>query len=264
MARSRSRCRAIRTRCSIGSATCRCRATSSRERLARPIAIAIRRCSRPQPGAVAAPTAGFHMTPAIAERMTARGIAIATVTLHVGYGTFEPIRVDDIREHHMHRERYVDPRSDGRVDRDAAGRSSRSARPPCARSKRRAASPAPARPTSSSIRARGTTFLAHHLITNFHLPESTLLMLVCAFAGTERVLAAYRHAVAQRYRFFSYGDAMLVHRDKSCHESPDTGLVVRAARHAAARRAPASCTRRAATSRRRCSCRSAPPAPSRR
>jgi len=170
-----------------------------------------------QPGAVAAPTAGFHMTPAVAERLTARGIAIATVTLHVGYGTFEPIRVDDIREHHMHRERYVIP--------DATAALVASGRPIVALG----TTALRALEASRGIAGSGTTdlfiypgsrpdsghtFLARHLITNFHLPESTLLMLVCAFAGTDRVLAAYRHAVAERYRFFSYGDAMLVHRDQ--------------------------------------------------
>jgi S-adenosylmethionine:tRNA ribosyltransferase-isomerase len=163
-------------------------------------------------GAVAAPTAGFHMTPAIAERLTARGIAITTVTLHVGYGTFEPIRVDDIRDHHMHRERYVVPEATAALI--ATGRPIVALGTTALR----------ALEASRGVAGSGTTnlfiypsshheFLTHHLITNFHLPESTLLMLVCAFAGTDRVLAAYRHAIAERYRFFSYGDAMLVHRN---------------------------------------------------
>ncbi|MEO8841842.1 MAG: tRNA preQ1(34) S-adenosylmethionine ribosyltransferase-isomerase QueA [Kofleriaceae bacterium] len=162
-------------------------------------------------GAVAAPTAGFHMTPAIAERMTARGITITTVTLHVGYGTFEPIRVDDIRDHHMHRERYVVPEATAALL--ATGRPIVALGTTALR----------ALEASRGLAGSGSTnlfiypdshhdFLTQHLITNFHLPESTLLMLVCAFAGTERVLAAYRHAVAERYRFFSYGDAMLLHR----------------------------------------------------
>lgn len=161
-------------------------------------------------GAIAAPTAGFHMTPAIANRMAARGIAITTVTLHVGYGTFEPIRVDDIRDHHMHRERYVV--SDATAALVATGRPIVALGTTALR----------ALEASRGLAGSGTTnlfiypdshheFLTQHLITNFHLPESTLLMLVCAFAGTERVLAAYRHAVAARYRFFSYGDAMLLH-----------------------------------------------------
>ena len=164
-----------------------------------------------QPGAVAAPTAGFHMTPAIAERLTARGIAITTITLHVGYGTFEPIRVDDIRRHRMHRERYVITETTAALV--ASGRPLVALGTTALR----------ALEASRGLAGAGTTdlfiypdsnhqFLTQHLITNFHLPESTLLMLVCAFAGTERILAAYRHAVAERYRFFSYGDAMLVHR----------------------------------------------------
>ncbi|HEY3805452.1 MAG TPA: tRNA preQ1(34) S-adenosylmethionine ribosyltransferase-isomerase QueA [Kofleriaceae bacterium] len=166
------------------------------------------------PGAVAAPTAGLHMTPAVADALRARGVAIASVTLHVGYGTFEPIREADIRAHHMHRERYVIP--------DATAALVASGRPIVALGTTALRALEASRGTAGS----GSTelfiypgsnhdFVVDHLITNFHLPESTLLMLVCAFAGPDgrdRVLAAYRHAVAQRYRFFSYGDAMLVHR----------------------------------------------------
>jgi S-adenosylmethionine:tRNA ribosyltransferase-isomerase len=165
-----------------------------------------------QPGAVAAPTAGLHMTPAIAEQLTARGIAIATVTLHVGYGTFEPIRVDDIREHHMHRERYAIPEPTAALL--ATGRPIVALGTTALRALEASRGKAGHGTTDLFIYPDSHhTFLVHHLITNFHLPESTLLMLVCAFAGTERVLRAYRHAVAQRYRFFSYGDAMLVHRE---------------------------------------------------
>ncbi len=164
-----------------------------------------------EPGAVAAPTAGFHMTPAIVDALGAKGIAIATVTLHVGYGTFEPIRVDDVRAHQMHRERYVIP--------DATARLIATGRPIVALG----TTALRALEASHGLAGSGATdlfiypgsnheFLVSHLITNFHLPESTLLMLVCAFAGTEKVLAAYNHAVAQRYRFYSYGDASLVHR----------------------------------------------------
>ena len=165
-----------------------------------------------QPGAVAAPTAGLHMTPAIAEQLTARGIAIATVTLHVGYGTFEPIRVDDIRDHHMHRERYAIPEATAALI--ATGRPIVALGTTALRALEASRGIAGTGTTDLFIYpSSGHTFLAQHLITNFHLPESTLLMLVCAFAGTERVLRAYRHAVAQSYRFFSYGDAMLVHRE---------------------------------------------------
>ena len=163
------------------------------------------------PGAVAAPTAGLHMTPAVADALRARGIAIATVTLHVGYGTFEPVREDDIRAHHMHRERYVIPEATAALV--ASGRPIVALGTTALRALEASRGGAGSGTTELFIYpGSGHTFVVQHLITNFHLPESTLLMLVCAFAGTERVLAAYRHAVAERYRFFSYGDAMLVHR----------------------------------------------------
>ena len=170
------------------------------------------------PGAVAAPTAGLHMTPAILDRLTARGVTLTTVTLHVGYGTFEPVRTRDVREHRMHRERYEIPADTARLV--ATGR------PVVAlgTTALRALEAAAMAPHTLAVGKRATELFVHpgsghtfhivsHLITNFHLPESTLLMLVCAFGGTDRVLAAYRHAVAARYRFFSYGDAMLVHRE---------------------------------------------------
>jgi S-adenosylmethionine:tRNA ribosyltransferase-isomerase len=164
------------------------------------------------PGAVAAPTAGFHMTPAVLDRLLARGVTLATVTLHVGYGTFEPIRTDDIRQHHMHRERYVIPDDTARLL--ASGRPVVALGTTALRALEASAGQAGSGTTDLFIYpGSGHTFrVVDHLITNFHLPESTLLMLVSAFAGTEQVLAAYRHAVAARYRFFSYGDAMLVHR----------------------------------------------------
>jgi S-adenosylmethionine:tRNA ribosyltransferase-isomerase len=163
------------------------------------------------PGAVAAPTAGLHITPAIAERLVDRGIAITPVTLHVGYGTFEPIRAGDIREHHMHRERFAIPDETARLV--ASGRPIVALGTTALRALEASRGQMRAGTTDLFIHpGSGHEFLVQHLITNFHLPESTLLMLVCAFAGTERVLAAYRHAVAERYRFFSYGDAMLVHR----------------------------------------------------
>jgi S-adenosylmethionine:tRNA ribosyltransferase-isomerase len=169
------------------------------------------------PGAVAAPTAGLHMTPAIADAMRAKGITLATVTLHVGWGTFAPIRVDDVRTHKMHRERYVIG--------DEVAALVASGRPIVAlgTTALRALESAATGPKTLGVGSGATELFVHpgsnhtfqivdHLITNFHLPESTLLMLVCAFAGTERVLAAYEHGVAQCYRFFSYGDAMLLHR----------------------------------------------------
>ncbi|MEO8704852.1 MAG: tRNA preQ1(34) S-adenosylmethionine ribosyltransferase-isomerase QueA [Kofleriaceae bacterium] len=169
------------------------------------------------PGAVAAPTAGLHMTPAITAALAARGIEVATVTLHVGWGTFAPIRETDVRAHRMHRERYVIP--DTTVELVASGRPVVALGTTALRALE-AASTAPRTltpgPGSTDIfiyPGSGHAFrTVDHLITNFHLPESTLLMLVSAFAGTASVLAAYRHAVEARYRFFSYGDAMLVHR----------------------------------------------------
>jgi S-adenosylmethionine:tRNA ribosyltransferase-isomerase len=172
------------------------------------------------PGAVAAPTAGLHMTKAIATQLEARGVTLATVTLHVGYGTFEPVRSDDIREHHMHRERYVISAETAALV--ASGRPIVALGTTAMRALESAATgpkaikTGPGTTTLFVYPGSGHRFqIVDHLITNFHLPESTLLMLVCAFAGTERVLAAYRHAVAQRYRFFSYGDAMLLHRTEA-------------------------------------------------
>ncbi len=169
------------------------------------------------PGAVAAPTAGLHMTPAIRECLVARGITLATLTLHVGWGTFAPIRVDDVRQHVMHRERYAI--SDELVAIVASGRPIVSLGTTALRALESAAvGPRQLRAGQGSTDifiypGSGHAFrVVDHLITNFHLPESTLLMLVCAFAGTERIMTAYRHAVAQRYRFFSYGDASLLHR----------------------------------------------------
>jgi S-adenosylmethionine:tRNA ribosyltransferase-isomerase len=169
------------------------------------------------PGAIAAPTAGLHVTPAILERLAARGVTFATVTLHVGWGTFESIRVDDIRQHHMHAERYSIPEATAALVASgrpivALGTTAMRALESAAIAPR-AVAPGPGVTDLFIYPESGHTFRAvDHLITNFHLPESTLLMLVCAFAGTDRVLAAYRHAVAKRYRFFSYGDAMLVHK----------------------------------------------------
>lgn len=168
-------------------------------------------------GAIAAPTAGLHMTPTLADRLAARGATIAPVTLHVGWGTFAPVREADIRAHRMHRERYDIPAATAALV--ASGRPVVALGTTALRALEAAAT-APrtvaAGPGATELfiyPGSGHTFRAvDHLITNFHLPESTLLMLVCAFAGTERVRAAYRHAVAARYRFFSYGDAMLAHR----------------------------------------------------
>lgn len=170
-------------------------------------------------GAVAAPTAGLHFTPELMDHLRSSGVGLATVTLHVGAGTFLPVRADEIADHHMHAERgAVSPATAAAIN--------------------------AARARGSRILAVGTTTLrlletatdqdgrvapfagdtaifihpgvpvrsADLLLTNFHLPRSTLFMLVCAFAGAERMKAAYSHAIAAGYRFFSYGDATLLER----------------------------------------------------
>jgi S-adenosylmethionine:tRNA ribosyltransferase-isomerase len=168
------------------------------------------------PGAVAAPTAGLHFTPEIFSRCTDRGIATAFVTLHVGIGTFRPVSVENLSEHQMHaewaevREVTVEAvaatrRRGGRVI--AVGTTS-------VRTLEAAASDGELRPWSGEtrifIRPPYQFRVIDGLITNFHLPKSTLLMLVSALAGQENVLHAYDVAVQERYRFFSYGDAMLI------------------------------------------------------
>ncbi len=168
------------------------------------------------PGAVAAPTASLHFDAALIARIDATGAGRATVTLHVGAGTFQPLRVDDIARHVMHAERYVVPQSlvdavsqcrasGGRVI--AAGTTVARALESAAREGALAAG---AGDTRLFITPGYHFRVVDALITNFHLPESTLLMLVSAFAGREQVLAAYAHAVRARYRFFSYGDAMWI------------------------------------------------------
>ena len=167
------------------------------------------------PGAVAAPTAGLHATPEILARLTARGATLATVTLHVGWGTFEPIRETDVRAHAMHRERFAVPARTAELV--ASGRPVVAIGTTTLRAlEAHALDPAATSTDLFVYPGSGHTFrTATHLVTNFHLPESTLLMLVSAFGGTARVRAAYEHAVAARYRFYSYGDAMLVHRTTS-------------------------------------------------
>jgi S-adenosylmethionine:tRNA ribosyltransferase-isomerase len=175
------------------------------------------------PGAVAAPTAGLHLTAPLLKRLEARGCEIASCTLHVGLGTFEPVKTEDLDDHVMHAEYFEVSRAlasaiararergaevlavgttvvralESAADPDREGHVR-----PCAEETRLLIQP-------GAFRFR----VVDRLLTNFHLPRSTLLALVCAFAGTDRVLAAYRTAVERRYRFFSYGDAMLLPRD---------------------------------------------------
>lgn len=168
------------------------------------------------PGAVAAPTAGLHFDAELLAALTAADIAHTYITLHVGAGTFQPLRVDDLATHRMHREWLeVTPAACAEIAAArAAGRRIVAVGTTVVRALETAAATgilAPYRGETDIFIYPGYTFrVVDALLTNFHLPQSSLLMLVAAFAGTERILAAYRHAVSARYRFFSYGDAMLI------------------------------------------------------
>ncbi|HET7347282.1 MAG TPA: tRNA preQ1(34) S-adenosylmethionine ribosyltransferase-isomerase QueA [Acidobacteriaceae bacterium] len=170
-----------------------------------------------QRGSVAAPTAGLHFTPEILDAIRESGVQVATVTLHVGLGTFQPVRVDRVEDVKLHAERYTISeetaaalnaarREKRRIV--AAGTTTVRTLEHCARE---AQEFAPQSGSTSIFIAPGFDFrVVGALLTNFHLPQSTLLMLVSAFAGREQVLAAYRHAVEAKYRFFSYGDCMFI------------------------------------------------------
>lgn len=173
------------------------------------------------PGAVAAPTAGLHFDAAMLDALRARGIATAMLTLHVGAGTFQPVREQNLAEHRMHGEWYSLPQATvealqatraagGRIV--AVGTTSLRALETAAA----AGEPVAGAGETKLFVMPGYRFrIVDCLITNFHLPKSTLLMLVSAFGGMEPIRQAYRHAIAQRYRFFSYGDAMLIDRAPS-------------------------------------------------
>ncbi len=169
-------------------------------------------------GAVAAPTAGLHFTPALLAALAARGVAHATVTLHVGAGTFLPVRVEDLSHtpHARRTRRRLRPKPPMPSRRHAppAGGSLRSAPPACAllETAARTARQPFAGETDLFILPGYRFRTVDVLLTNFHLPRSTLFMLVCAFAGTARMRAAYAHAIAAGYRFYSYGDACLLER----------------------------------------------------
>jgi S-adenosylmethionine:tRNA ribosyltransferase-isomerase len=174
-------------------------------------------------GAVAAPTAGLHVTNAALERLTARGCEVACITLHVGLGTFQPVRVDDLDQHAMHAERYVVPRSTAEAVARArargapvfaVGTTTARALESAADLSRLGGVRVAMEETRLLIQPGYGWRVVDGLLTNFHLPRSTLLALVCAFAGTGPVLDAYRLAVRERYRFFSYGDAMLLRRSR--------------------------------------------------
>lgn len=167
-------------------------------------------------GAVAAPTAGLHFDAAILERIAALGVRSAFITLHVGAGTFQPLRVDDLDQHRMHEEvvQVSAQVCDAIAATRAGGGRVIAVGTTVVRSLETAAASGVLQPCQSETRLfirPGYHFnVIDGLLTNFHLPESTLLMLVCAFGGYDTMMAAYRHAVAARYRFFSYGDAMFI------------------------------------------------------
>ncbi len=170
-------------------------------------------------GSVAAPTAGLHFDVPLLERLRDHGVGIAQVTLHVGAGTFQPVRVHEIAQHRMHTEYYRVPQATAEA---ITATRKRGGRIVAVGTTSLRTLEAAAQPDGSVKVGAGETALfvtpgyefrvVDRLITNFHLPKSTLLMLVSAFGGMEPIRAAYRHAVANHYRFFSYGDAMLIHR----------------------------------------------------
>ncbi len=168
-------------------------------------------------GSAAAPTAGLHFTEELLDKVRAMGVEIAEVTLHVGLGTFRPVKVENVQEHHMHSEYYmISEEAAEKINRTkAAGGRIISVGTTSTRTLESAADEdghiRPASGWTDIFIYPGYTFkVIDGLITNFHLPESTLIMLVSALAGREHVLAAYEEAVRERYRFFSFGDAMLI------------------------------------------------------
>ena len=173
-----------------------------------------------QPGAVAAPTAGLHFSQSVIERLRSKGIESCELTLHVGLGTFQPIHSETLENHVMHGEDYEIPDATAQAIRNArkAGRAIIAIGTTVVRALEDAAGRAGGQELLSAGPAEARIFIRpgykfrviDGLLTNFHLPRSTLLALVCAFAGREQVLAAYRHAVGAGYRFYSYGDCMLI------------------------------------------------------
>jgi S-adenosylmethionine:tRNA ribosyltransferase-isomerase len=163
-----------------------------------------------RPGAVAAPTAGLHFDRALLGRLAARGARIAYVTLHVGAGTFQPVRAERVEGHRMHGERYEVPAA---TQAAIAGRRVLAAGTTTLRALEAAALTGANAGETDLFAYPGFRFrVVERLLTNFHLPRSSLLMLVAAFAGLDNIRRAYAHAIAERYRFFSYGDAMLIER----------------------------------------------------
>jgi S-adenosylmethionine:tRNA ribosyltransferase-isomerase len=171
-----------------------------------------------RPGAVAAPTAGLHFDAEMLDRLAAQGARIAKLTLHVGAGTFQPVRTETVEAHRMHRERFDVPQA--AVDligaAQAAGGRVLAVGTTALRALESAALGGQLRASAGETDLfvyPGFRFrVVDRLLTNFHLPKSSLLMLVAAFAGAESIRRAYAHAIERRYRFFSYGDAMLIER----------------------------------------------------
>jgi S-adenosylmethionine:tRNA ribosyltransferase-isomerase len=175
-----------------------------------------------KPGAAAAPTAALHFDEGVLAALAARGVKRASVTLHVGAGTFSPVKTENLADHRMHREWYEVPAATQQAIKETKARGGRIV----------AVGTTTIRTLESWARSAGTDLsggqtsgdtdifitpgfefkVADLLVTNFHLPKSTLMMLVSAFAGYEHIMGLYRHAIAQQYRFFSYGDAMLLER----------------------------------------------------
>ena len=170
-----------------------------------------------QKGAVAAPTAGLHFTGNILERLKKKGVKVVEITLHVGYGTFSPVRVSDIRQHAMHAERFSISDQTAEIINQArqAGHRVVAVGTTCVRTLEFASTAdgevAPGNGSCDLFIYPGFHFkVVDAMVTNFHLPQSTLLMLVSAFAGRDKILDAYRIAIQKGYRFYSYGDAMLI------------------------------------------------------
>ncbi len=183
------------------------------------------------PGSVAAPTAGLHFDQPLLDRLIERGARCAWLTLHVGAGTFQPVRVDDLGEHRMHRERYVIPQET--VDAIAATRAAGGRVIAVGTTSMRALEAATQEGPLEAGSGETEIFIlpgfrfqvVDALITNFHLPKSTLMMLVSAFAGIDSIRRAYAHAVEARYRFFSYGDAMFItRRNESENDNNDDAV----------------------------------------
>ncbi|GAC1432301.1 MAG: tRNA preQ1(34) S-adenosylmethionine ribosyltransferase-isomerase QueA [Terriglobales bacterium] len=170
-------------------------------------------------GSVAAPTAGLHFTPAILSRLKERGIETAEITLHVGLGTFQPVRVQRVEDHSLHREAFaISPDAAGKINRAldsgrrvvAIGTTTVRMLEYSAQGSSNGAVQAGQGEANIFIYPPYNFKVVGAMLTNFHLPESTLLMLTCAFGGAETVLSAYQHAVEQKYRFYSYGDCMFL------------------------------------------------------